>query len=428
MHIRHAASFLVILAASQALGADPGLIEYRNATWWDGRSEFTGSRYVRGDRFADIESASAEMIIDLHGAIVTAPFGEGHNHNVVRPIFDHANQEYLSNGVFYAKIPGIHPPEVEPIRDLLARADTVDAAFSLGMITSPGGHPVGIYVGFLSDLLYGGATYEDFSGLAFHEVASEADVNAAIGALASQGADFVKTVLVYSERFDDGFQEGLNPDLLPFLVRRSHDIGLTVSLHVESAEDFRRGVAAGVDEIAHLPGFVWGKEEKAADHILTENDARRAAESDVAVVTTTNYANVIGKRFGFPEDALTQFKTVQRQNLRLLIDADVEIRIGSDVYDRTGGGEGANPTRGEVENLVTLGVFDAEKALSVWIDTGRKIFPQRRIACFEAGCEASFLVFDADPRIDLGNLDQLTLAIKQGVDVTKRRDNKGILE
>ena len=428
MHIRHAAGFLLIVTTAPALVAEPRLIEYRNATWWDGRSESAGSRYVRGDRFADLENASAEITIDLQGAIVLAPFGEGHNHNIVRPIFDYANQEYLLNGVFYAKIPGIHPPEVDPIRDLLSRADTVDATFSLGMITSPGGHPVGIYVGFLSDLLYRGATFEDFSGLAFHEVASEADVTTAIGALASQGTDFIKTALVYSERFDDGFKEGLDPDLLPLLVRKSHDIGVTVSLHVESAEDFRRGVAAGVDEIAHLPGYFWATEDEAADHLLTENDAKRAAESDIAVVTTTHYTNVIGKRFGIPEDALEQFKSVQRENLRLLIDADVEIRIGSDVYDRTGNGEGANPTRGEVENLVALGVFDEEKVLSVWIDTGRKIFPQRRIGCFEAGCEASFLVFGADPRKDLMNLDRLKLAVKQGVDVTKRRDIKSIAE
>lgn len=424
----YAVVLLLILTSARALGAEPGLIEYRNATWWDGRSASTGSRYVRGDRFADHKGATAETVIDLEGAIVMAPFGEGHNHNIVRPIFDYANEEYLLDGVFYAKIPGIHPPEVDTIRDLLTRADTVDAAFSLGMITSPGGHPVGIYVGFLSDLLYGGATYEDFSGLAFHEVASEADVTAAVAALASQGTDFIKTALVYSERFDDGFQEGLDPDLLPLLVRKSHDLGLTVSLHVESAEDFRRGVAAGIDEIAHLPGYLWGSEDNAADHVLTESDARLAAESGVAVVTTTHFTNVIGRRFSIPEDTLAQFKLVQRENLRLLIDADVEIRIGSDVYDRTGGGEGANPTRGEVENLIALGVLGVEEALSVWIATGRKIFPQRRIGCFEAGCEASFLVFLADPRKNLKNLDQLTLAVKQGVDVTKRRDNKRIPE
>ena len=383
---------------------------------------------MSGDRFVNLENPSPETIVDLEGSIVLPPFGEGHNHNIVGPIINHANQEYLSNGVFYAKIPGIHPPQVEPIREFLNRADTVDAAFSLGMITSPGGHPVGIYVGFLSDLLYEGATYKDFSGRAFHEVTSEADVTAAVEALASQGTDFVKTTLVYSERFDDGFQEGLNPDLLPFLVRSAHDLGLTVSLHVESAEDFRRGVAAGIDEIAHLPGYLWGREDNAAEHFITKEDAMRAAEANVAVVTTTHYTNVIGKRFRIPEDALAQFKTVQRENLRLLVDADVEIRIGSDVYDRTGDGEGANPTRGEVESLVALGVFDEEQVLSRWIDTGRNVFPRRRIGCFQEGCEASFLVFGADPRKDLKNLDQLILAIKQGVDVIARPGSNSVSE
>ncbi len=59
--------------------------------------------------------------------------------------------------------------------------------------------------------------------------------------------------------------------------------------------------------------------------------------------------------------------------------------------------------------------------MSRWIDTRRKIFPQRRITYFEAGCDASFLVFEADPRNNLENLDRLTLAVKQGVDMTQGR-------
>jgi hypothetical protein len=29
--------------------------------------------------------------------------------------------------------------------------------------------------------------------------------------------------------------------------------------------------------------------------------------------------------------------------------------------------------------------------------TGKRLFPKRRIGCFEAGCEADFLVLSADP-------------------------------
>lgn len=412
--------YLLIGLAAHATATAQDLVEYRNGIWWDGRSEVTGSRFVRGDRFVVADGYEAAGVVDLQGAVVTAPFGEGHNHNVVRPIFDFANQEYISDGVFYAKIPGIHPPEVLSIRDLLDRADTIDATFSLGNITSPGGHPVPIYTGFLSKLLYSGGTYEDFSGVAFHEVETDDEIAAALEAMDSFGTDFVKAYLTYSEDYDQGLREGLDPDLLPFLVRNTHELGMTLSLHVDSAEDFRRGVAAGVDEITHIPGYIWGRDRSAADHLLTEDDTRRAAETGVAVVTTTHYANVISKRFGIPENVVNEFKSAQRSNLRLLIESGVEVRIGSDVYDRADDGQAANPTRKEVENLVELGVYDTESVLSLWIETARTIFPQRRIGCFEPGCEASFLVFDADPRENLTNLDHLIFAIKQGITVFRQ--------
>lgn len=402
---------------------ESALIEYRNATWWDGRAEYTGPRFVRGDRFVDSDGTVAETVVDLRGAIVTAPFAEGHNHNLIDVLFDRSNREYLRNGVFYVKVPGIHPPAIVPIRSALSRPDTVDAIFALGTITAPNGHPVPLFVKTLAEPIYGGATYEDFVGQAFHEVSSEADVASSVRALASQGADFVKAVLAYSEAFDDGIQDGIDPALLPLLVRAAHARSLAVTLHVESAHDFRQGVAAGVDEISHLPGLVWGfwgpAELSADQHRLTEDDARRAAEAGIAVVATTHYQNVVSELMSIGADRIAEFKEVHRHNLRMLIDAGVEIRIGSDVYDRSNTGQGANPTRGEVENLVALGIYDARTVLGRWIDTGRKIFPSRRIACFDVGCEASFLVFEADPRDDLANLDRMIMAVKQGIDVTQ---------
>jgi len=410
---------LPILTAACSIDETQQSVEYRNAIWWDGRTETSGSRYVRDGRFVSREEADVGAVVDLNGAIATAPFAEGHNHNVVYPIADLANQEYLKNGVFYVKVPGIPPPGVAAIRDLLERADTIDGTFSLGNITAPGGHPVPIYVGFLTGLLYEGATYEDYVGLALHEVESEKEIALSIEAMAAQGTDFIKAVLVHSEEFESGRHEGLNPDLLPFLVRESHSLGLTVSLHIESPDDFRRGVAAGVDEIAHLPGYVGEPGREATDYLLSVEDAVQAAEAGVAVVTTTHYIDEIARRFGAPAERVAQFKSVQRKNLDLLVESGVEIRIGSDVYDREGDGGGPNPTRREVENLVALVVFDAETVLSRWIDTGRSIFPERRIGFFDIGCEASFLVFDADPRDDLSNLARMTLAVKQGIAVTR---------
>ena len=423
MHTRHNLKgwivTILVSLSSPVYSQHSGLIEYRNAKWWDGRSEFSGSRFVREGQFVDPNDGAADVVIDLHGSVVTAPFGEGHNHNLLDVFFDRSNSEYLQSGVFYVKVPGIHPPAVASIETSLDRADTVDATYSMGSITSPGGHPVPLFVETLAEPVYGGATYEDFAGQAFHEVSSEADISSTIQRLIGQDTDFVKVILAYSEEFEDGFQDGMNPALLPFLVREAHAHDLDVTLHVDSAEDFRTGIDAGVDEIAHLPGLAWGRTRTAEQHRLTEEDAQRAAQAGIPVVATTHFQNVLAEMFSISADRVAAFKEVQRHNLDLLINAGVEIRIGSDVYDRLGNGLGANPTRGEVESLIALGVFDTTSALRRWIDTGRKIFPDRPIGCFEPGCEASFLVFDDDPREDIANLDRIRLAIKQGIDVTQ---------
>jgi len=415
---------VIFFAIASCSGNGEFVTEYRNAVWWDGNSEWSGSLYVRNGIFVDPAGATPHAVIDLEGAIVTAPFGEGHNHNIVESIFQRSNAEYLRNGVFYVKVPITYPPAIENIREELNRDDTVDVIFSMGGVTSPGGHPVGLFVNTLSKTIYGGATYEDFKAQAFHEVANESDVVKAIQRIADHGADFVKALVIYSEDYyDEGYDGrplwGLHPALLPSIVNEAHAHNLTVTLHVKSAADFRAGVAAGVDEIAHLPGMSWPENRSPEDHRLTAEDAARAKDANVAVVTTTYFVAV---RYKDDPDRLSAFKSMQRHNLSLLLAAGVEIRIGSDVYDRRGTGEGADPTRGEVENLVDLGVFDARSVLALWIETGRKIFPERRIACFERGCEASFLVFAADPRTDLVNLSSLKAGVKQGGLVT------GVLE
>ena len=407
------------LIAASAATAD-GIVEYRAATWWDGAAEHRGSRYVQEGRFVAQPGAGADRVVDLGGRLVTAPFAEGHNHNLVEAIFERSNAEYLRNGVFYVKIALTYPPAAHAIRNELARPDTVDAIFAMGAVTSPGGHPVPLYTRVLSGSLYGGAGYEDMRGQVFHEIETEQDVVAAVRDIKSQGADFLKAIVQYGEDYQPGSgkelpNSGMDPRFLPLLVREAHGRGLPVTVHVMSAFDFRAAIDAGVDEVTHLPGMGWPDGRDAAVHRLTAADAAAARAAGIPVVTTTA---VIREVFRERPERLETFEDMQRHNLRLLRDAGVELRIGSDLYDRRGDGRGADPTRAEVENLVALGAFTPKEALERWIDTGRRIFPGRRIACFEPGCEASFLVFDADPREDIGALDSLRTAIKEGIVVS----------
>ncbi|MFX7844981.1 hypothetical protein ABTK14_22280, partial [Acinetobacter baumannii] len=55
-------------------------------------------------------------------------------------------------------------------------------------------------------------------------------------------------------------------------------------------------------------------------------------------------------------------------------------------------------------------------------DTPRALFPQRKLGCFQPGCEASFLLLGGDPLADLGQLDMPLLRVKQGRLLTRLAD------
>ncbi len=46
--------------------------------------------------------------------------------------------------------------------------------------------------------------------------------------------------------------------------------------------------------------------------------------------------------------------------------------------------------------------------------TARLIFPNRRVACLELGCEASFLVLEGDPLEDFSRIRAFRLRVKDG--------------
>ena len=75
--------------------------------------------------------------------------------------------------------------------------------------------------------------------------------------LTAGGADLVKVYLLGSERYEagGGADTGLDPALVPVIVRGAHARGLPVVAHLETAADLRVAVEAGVDVAGHLPGY-----------------------------------------------------------------------------------------------------------------------------------------------------------------------------
>ena len=91
----------------------------------------------------------------------------------------------------------------------------------------------------------------------------------------------------YAARRDDPAffgLEGLSPQIFATLVETAHASNLRVSVHIESAYDFHVAVAAGVEEIADLPGY-------RAPQPIAKADAAEAARRGIVVVSAAGLIN-----------------------------------------------------------------------------------------------------------------------------------------
>jgi alkanesulfonate monooxygenase SsuD/methylene tetrahydromethanopterin reductase-like flavin-dependent oxidoreductase (luciferase family) len=153
----------------------------------------------------------------------------------------------------------------------------------------------------------------------------------------------------------------------------------------------------------HLPGYANPLGDAPERFLLSAESAERAARQGTAIVTTVAATEL----FQPSPEMLAALRTVQRQNLARLQMARAKLLIGSDVFVGT--------ARAEVQALDQLGAIPRHELLRLaTLDTPRALFPDRRIGCFEPGCEASFLLLIGDPLEDLAHLDQPLLRVKQG--------------
>jgi imidazolonepropionase-like amidohydrolase len=407
-----------------------------NGQWFDGTGFTEGTWYSVQGRLTRAKPAGLLEVVDLDNAYVVPPFGEAHNHNVGGPWeIDGVIQRYLTDGVFYVKIPGDIAEHVSRIREQINAPTSIDVVFSHGGLTATGGHPAPLYEDSLAVSRYepiiGHVEKGWFRNRAYYFVDNEADLEREWAGILATKPDFLKTFLAHSEEFgrprDPGHatrHRGLDPALLPRIVTKAHASGLRVSTHVETAADFRAAVTAGVDEITHLPGWWVPDDEDIAAARITEDDAKRAAAAGVVVVTTTVAGRLMpghAGRSSSPQEhgsvsdlahpAQNQADgpavlEVQRHNLRLLYHHGVTLAVGSDHADTS---------LAEAQNLRSLGVFNNLTLLKLWCETtAAAIFPGRKIGRLEEGYEASFLVLTGNPIDDFNNVQGIRLRVKQG--------------
>ncbi len=404
--------------------------------WFDGEGFQPETWYAVQGRLTRQAPSDPVETVNLSGLYMVPPFGEAHNHNVEGTWNVQAvAQRYLQDGVFYVKNPNDVRDFALQIRQAINVPTSIDVTFAHAGLTGRGGHPVALY----EDVLRIGR-YEPVVGLlergwfenrSYVVVDTDAEVEAKWPMIVSGRPDFIKVYLVHSE--DDGeeskvkpahHRKGLHPALLPGIVARAHAAGLQVTAHVETAADFRQAIDAGVDELAHVPGWLLQGANDVERARLTEDDARLAAAHKVRVVTTSVAGQAMsslgshhphGHHEGHgpsPEMkhnplAVEPVSNVLRANLQLLHREGVVLVIGSDH---------AETSLAEVQHLRTVHLFDNRTLLKMWCETTpTAIFPERRIGRFAEGYEASFLALAGNPIEDFDHVQAIRRRFKQGV-------------
>ncbi|MEO8623963.1 MAG: amidohydrolase family protein [bacterium] len=398
----------------------PPRYELKNGYWFNGTTFEQVTRYSVYGALSDRQPVPVDSVIDLEGGYVVPAFGEAHNHNAV-PSDTGVSNRYLRAGIYYVKNPNSFPADRIAAKGKFNTSTSIDVVFSNGGLTGPGGHPIDLVRRNVARGVWKPAAGE---GAFYHTIASRADLDAKWPAILAAEPDFIKTYLLFSDEYAKRLADsstigwrGLDPALLPLIVKRAHDARLRVSTHVETAADFRNALAAGVDEINHLPGFRPERNELVTyasldRYRLSAADARLAKQLGVVVVTTVSEVlDVLGQLIanGLPDSVIApRAREVIVANLQLLKDAGVNVVIGSDRYNTT--------SVFEVFGLRATRVFSDLELLRMWsMAAPRAIFPGRKIGKLDAGFDANFLVLAGNPLTDFENVKRIRMRFKEGV-------------
>lgn len=401
---------------------------YLNGLWYDGNRFRAEPVYVRDGHLTRKKPNTSTPLetVDLRGGYVIPPLADAHCHHFDNDyMVNTLVPQYLKEGIFYAQSMTNWRSGRKWVASRVNTPTSVDVSYADAGLTCTNGHGVEVYEYLANRDALAGATAAQIKATvrashkaendAYYIVDNAAMIAPVFDRIRRTPPDFLKIYLLHSEKHaelvrGDGIgDKGLDPTLIPEVVRQARRLKLWVYAHVESVFDFRTALDAGINGIAHLPGYAFPLDLAHPElYRLTEDDARKAGKHKLVVQATAWLAVGYAGKDAEGQEKLARTRELERYNLGLLKKHGARIVVGSDSY-----GTGPWP---EAEYLAALGVFTPAEMLKLWTETTpQSIFPHRKIGRLAEGYEASFLVLDRNPQESLQNLKTIQMRVKNGV-------------
>ncbi|NNF58527.1 MAG: hypothetical protein HKN04_09815 [Rhodothermaceae bacterium] len=350
-------------------------------------------------------------MVDLRGTYVVPPFGDAHLHALYGPDGLVAQDSILvARGVFYVLNPHVPVSDRESVRGLPV---TVDVAYAVAGITAPGAHPATSYEARALGLQPWDVSGERGSeirasrvreGDAYYLAATADELEAIWPSVLASGTDWVKVFLNHSDEWSAGRPDqprGLSPAIATDIVRRAHAARLRAVAHVETAFDLDVALSAGVDLLAHAPGYALNDRDPAeaegGAYVMDEDHLARLASAGIPITPTLArgpfMVRYIPEAYRPDTSTVDSVRAFHADLLRDLAESGVSIALGAD--------SGGLWSWDEAAYALDIGGLTAANVLRSWsVTTPQAIFPDRAIGSLRPSYEASFLALSCDPEAE----------------------------
>lgn len=386
---------------------------YKNGFWFKDGTFQQQDVYVKEGRFSNPQAATANSkVVDVAGLYLLPPFAEGHNHQLQNAwLVNRFSAKYVADGILYGLMLGGDAFSAQQARQQLAADGRLDVLISGTTVTSSDGHPLQMILQPGPDGVV--PTKQQVLDKWVIAVDSLADIDSKMPLMVQGKPQLVKLIQVHSEdqtrrnnaKFDG--VNGLRPELVKPLVKKLQQQQIRVIAHTESAADFAVAVEAGVDSVAHLPGYQWWPGKTAADYRLSDEAIATAKAKGVAVMTTTGVTAL----FNMSASQLADVKALQKSNLQRLLAQGVTLLAGSDRFDSN--------VLSEIYYLDALQVLSRSDLLKMLVQhTPQFIFPTRQIGQISPGYEASFVAVKQNPLQQMTALNDVVLRVRHGKELS----------